>query len=92
MHLMILGCRGIPAHHGGFETFTQDLAPFLVARGHQVTVYCQVDGDEEPSEDAWEEIRRVNIPAANNPLGTIRFDWISSWHASRQSGVVLTLG
>lgn len=92
MQLMILGCRGIPARHGGFETFTQDLSRFLVARGHEVTVYCQIDADREPSEDEWEGIRRVNIPAANHPLGTVQFDWSSTRHASRQPGVVLTLG
>ncbi len=89
---MILGCRGIPARHGGFETFTEDLAHFLVARGHEVTVYCQIDAHREPSEDEWEGIRRVNIPAPIHPLGTIQFDWISTRHASRQPGVVLTLG
>jgi len=92
MHLRILGCRGIPARHGGFETFAHDLARFLVARSHEVTVYCQIDADREASEDEWQGIRRVNIPAANNPLGTIQFDWISARHASRQPGVVLTLG
>lgn len=92
MHLRILGCRGIPARHGGFETFAHDLARFLVARGHEVTVYCQIGPDREASEDEWQGIRRVNIPAANNPLGTMQFDWNSVRHASRQPGVVLTLG
>ena len=34
MHVMILGTRGIPAQHGGFETFAEDLSLHLVARGH----------------------------------------------------------
>ncbi len=92
MHLRILGCRGVPARHGGFETFAHDLARFLVARGHEVTVYCQVDADQEASEDEWQGIHRINIPAANNALGTIHFDWISTRHASRRPGIVLTLG
>ncbi len=92
MHVRILGCRGVPARHGGFETFAHDLARFLVARGHEVTVYCQIDPDQEASEDEWQEIRRVNIPAANSALGTIHFDWVSVRHASRRPGVVLTLG
>ena len=41
MRLAILGTRGIPANYGGFETFAQELAPRLVARGHDVTVYCR---------------------------------------------------
>jgi len=41
MRLAILGTRGIPARYGGFETFAQELAVRLVARGHQVTVYTR---------------------------------------------------
>jgi glycosyltransferase involved in cell wall biosynthesis len=39
MKIAILGTRGIPANYGGFETFAEQLATRLVARGHQVTVY-----------------------------------------------------
>lgn len=92
MHVRILGCRGIPARHGGFETFAHDLACFMVGRGHEVTVYCQIDTDLDAFEDDWHGIHRVNIPAANNPLGTIHFDWTSARHASRRPGVALTLG
>jgi hypothetical protein len=38
MHVSILGSRRVPSSHGGFETFTQDFAFFLLSRGHQVTV------------------------------------------------------
>ena len=41
MRVAILGIRGIPANYGGFETFAQELAPRLAARGHEVTVYCR---------------------------------------------------
>lgn len=40
-HLNILGTRGIPAAHGGFETFAERLALYLTSRGVSVTVYCQ---------------------------------------------------
>lgn len=36
---MILGSRGYPSTYGGFETFVRRLAPWLVERGHEVTVY-----------------------------------------------------
>ncbi len=39
MRIAIMGIRGIPANYGGFETFAENLAPRLVARGHEVTVY-----------------------------------------------------
>jgi glycosyltransferase involved in cell wall biosynthesis len=41
MRIAILGTRGIPARYGGFETFAEELSRRLVARGHQVTVYCR---------------------------------------------------
>jgi len=41
VRLALLGTRGIPAGYGGFETFAEELSTRLVARGHQVTVYCR---------------------------------------------------
>ncbi len=41
MRIALLGTRGIPANYGGFETFAEELATRLVARGHSVTVYCR---------------------------------------------------
>lgn len=39
MKIAIMGIRGIPANYGGFETLAEELAPRLVRKGHQVTVY-----------------------------------------------------
>jgi glycosyltransferase involved in cell wall biosynthesis len=39
LKIAILGTRGIPSNYGGFETFAEECAAGLVARGHQVTVY-----------------------------------------------------
>jgi glycosyltransferase involved in cell wall biosynthesis len=39
LNIAILGTRGIPANYGGFETFAEECAAGLVARGHNVTVY-----------------------------------------------------
>ena len=36
-----MGSRGIPHTYSGFEAFFGEVAPRLVARGHQVTVYCR---------------------------------------------------
>jgi glycosyltransferase involved in cell wall biosynthesis len=41
MRIALLGTRGIPARYGGFETFAEELSTRLVARGHEVTVYCR---------------------------------------------------
>ena len=92
--LTILGIRGVPAAHGGFETFAEQMALHLVAKGWQVTVYCQEDGQGAIRESDWCGIRRVHIPVARTgALGTIVFDWRAARHAKKhQSGVCLTLG
>ncbi len=41
MRVALLGSRGIPARYGGYETLMDELAPRLVARGFEVTVYCR---------------------------------------------------
>ena len=43
--IAILGCRGIPARYGGFETFAEELGALLAAAGCEVTVFC-LRGDE----------------------------------------------
>ena len=92
VRLNILGTRGIPAKHGGFETFAERLALHLVSRGWEVTVYCQNDGGKFRRE-YWNGIHLVHIPVKlSSALGTIIFDWKSTLYAARQKELVLTLG
>jgi hypothetical protein len=91
--LYILGTRGVPARHGGFETFAERLATHMVKCGWRVTVYCQRDtGPTESIEDRWEGVRRITFTSAGNALGTIKFDWRAMRHAQAESGVMLALG
>jgi glycosyltransferase involved in cell wall biosynthesis len=91
--LRILGTRGLPAAHGGFETFAAYLAPYLVERGWRVVVYCQIDGAGPIYEDRWEGIERVHIPVSQSGAkGTIVFDWLATCHAAKTSDLCLTLG
>jgi glycosyltransferase involved in cell wall biosynthesis len=92
MHVSILGTRGVPSRHSGFETFAQDFALFLLSRGHEVTVYCQAEEHEQPGEDSWNGIRRVTIPAGKGSVGTMAFDLKAIRHSMREKSVVLTLG
>ena len=41
MKIAIIGVRGMPSSYGGLETFVAELAPRLVERGNEVTVYCR---------------------------------------------------
>ena len=90
--LLILGTRGIPGNHGGFETFAQRLALYLVNRGWEITVYCQDSGDRLTPK-VWKGINLVHIPTPNNgALWSIIFDYKSTIHALKQDGIVLVLG
>lgn len=91
--LRILGTRGVPAAHGGFETFAEKLALYLVAQDWRVVVYCQDEGAGKAVEDTWQGIERVRIPVASGgPRGTIVFDWLATAHAARHRDLCLTLG
>lgn len=87
--LFILGTRGIPAAHGGFETFAQDLSLYLVQQGWDVTVYCQSNENKQVD---WQGIHCHHIAAPDTTLGTALFDLKSLLHAMKQDGLMLTLG
>lgn len=92
--LLILGTRGVPAQHGGFETFAEKLSTYLVQKGWSVTVYCQEDWNRTvPYETMWGRVRRVHIPVKQSgPLGTLVFDLKAALHARKQPALGLTLG
>ena len=95
MQINILGTRGVPAAHGGFETFAERLALFLVERGIRVTVYCQSDGpvDLAGREDVWKGIRRVHFGTRRSgPAGTMEFDLACVRHVCHEPGTDLVLG
>lgn len=73
--LVILGTRGIPAQHGGFETFAQRLALFLVKRDWEVTVYCQTN-EQNVSSKKWNGIQLVYVTTPkSNAYGSIWKDF-----------------
>lgn len=93
MHLIILGIRGVPAQHGGFETFAERLSLFLVGRGWKVTVYCQEEEGEAVWESEWNGISRIHVPVKRGgALGTVIFDWLAIRHSLKEGGIFLTLG
>lgn len=94
--ILILGTRGIPAAHGGFETFAEKLALFLVGRGWKVGVYCQEEVervDQRVRTDTWNGIDLIHIQVASKgPRATLEFDWQCVLDAARRPGVCLVLG
>lgn len=57
MKIAIIGCRGIPAKYGGFETFAQGLTENLVKNGYDITVSCEY----EPSESRKDNYRGAKL-------------------------------
>ncbi|MGN6097691.1 MAG: DUF1972 domain-containing protein [Bosea sp. (in: a-proteobacteria)] len=94
--LLILGTRGIPAAHGGFETFAEKLSLFLAGRGWRVGVYCQ---EEVPAvtrrfrSETWRGIELIHTQVASSgPRATLEFDWHCVRDAARRQAVSLVLG
>lgn len=93
MKVRILGIRGVPAAHGGFETFAEFLCKHLVAQGWKPVVYCQEEGAGEWWRDEWEGVERIHVPVSKSgPLGTIIFDWRSMRDAAEAREPCLVLG
>ncbi|MBC7727445.1 MAG: DUF1972 domain-containing protein [Microbacteriaceae bacterium] len=91
--LRVLGTRGVPAAHGGFETFAERLALHLTARGSRVVVYCQQEGQGPLRLDSWQGVERVHIAVpGSGPRSTNDFDWRATRHAAAHGGLCLTLG
>jgi len=93
--IAILGTRGLPAAHGGFETFAEHFSLYLAGRGWKVTVYCQEDAQGKSiREEKWNGIRQIIIPVnLKGALGTMEFDWRSIHHLlDSPQKFVLTLG
>lgn len=85
MRLAILGTRGIPARYGGFETFAQELAVRLVARGHQVTVYTRSYLVPEKLE-SFRGVRLVLLPCLRQKhLETLSHTLLSVLHLRKGS-------
>lgn len=54
----------MPACYGGFETAVEEIGKRLVARGHQVTVYCRVAERGASLPRTFEGMDLVHLPAA----------------------------
>ena len=88
-----MGIRGLPARHGGFETFAERLCQYLISKDWDVTVYCQELGRGPVYSSVWHSVNRVHIPInREGPLSTVLFDLRAVWHALGQDGLFLTLG
>jgi len=69
MKIAILGTRGIPNNHGGFEQFAEHFSVYLASKNHDVYVY---NSHDHPYQD--KKFKGVNIIHAYDPehkIGTV---------------------
>lgn len=89
----ILGTRGIPNRHGGFESCVEHLAPWLAARGWEVTVYCQEAWGQPRHQSSWHGVTLEHIPVRlDGSAGSVLFDAICARDAARHDDLLLTMG
>jgi len=82
MRIAILGTRGVPASYGGFETFAEQLSTRLVARGHEVTVYCR-SHYVSPRQLEYHGVRLKVLPTVQHKyLDTVIHTFFSAMHAA----------
>jgi len=89
MRIAILGTRGIPNRYGGFEQFASFIAPMLVHRGHQVSVYnSSLNGYRESCWQGVEIITRRDPQKLLGGAGQFIYDLLCILDA-RQRGYEL---
>jgi glycosyltransferase involved in cell wall biosynthesis len=57
----MIGQKGIPALYGGIERHVEEIARRLVARGHEVTVYCRLH--YTPAGGRYHGVQLVRLPS-----------------------------
>ena len=68
MKIAILGTRGIPNYHGGFEQFTEFFSVFLVDKGHDVYVY---NSSLHPYQEAqFKGVKLIHCKDYEDKIGT----------------------
>lgn len=91
MRLGFIGSDGIPARHGGFETFVEQVVPRLLALGHEVVVVGSGKGRSGPV-PAADGLTVINLPMSANGVASIFFDLWSAWVVRKRVDALVVLG
>lgn len=85
MKIAILGLRGLPSTYSGYEAIMTELAPRLVQRGHEVTVYCRSSLFPEKLPE-WRGVKLRYIPSIEHKVAsTLTHSFLSILDASLRS-------
>lgn len=81
----IIGTRGFPSYYGGFETAVRFLAPYLVERGWDVTVYGRKNAIRTDDPLAATGVKSRTTPGADvKAFSTLSFGLTASLDAARR--------
>lgn len=69
MRIGILGCRGIPNYHGGFEQFAEYFSVYLAEKGHAVYVYNSNLHPHQNNE--YKGVHIIHCTDLEDKLGTV---------------------
>lgn len=92
MKIAMIGTDGVPARYGGFETFVEQVAPRLIADGHEVMVVGSSVGRQPGDGDRHAGLRVVNLPLRANGPSSVAFDALSFGRVLPWADAVLLLG
>lgn len=92
--IAITGTRGIPNRYGGFEQFAEFLAPALVEKGFDVSVYCQHNHPWKENTFKGVKLLRCYDPESlSGAAGQLVYDLLCIVHARRQGfDIIYQLG
>lgn len=83
--IAIIGTRGYPSYYGGFETAVRKLAPDLVHRGWDVTVYGRKNATKADDSSFDPRVRRVEtFGSETKSLSTLTYGFTAVLDAVRR--------
>jgi glycosyltransferase involved in cell wall biosynthesis len=92
LKIAILGTRGIPNNYGGYEQAAACLAPLLVKKGHDVSVY---NSHHHPyRENNWQGVKIVHCHDPEKKIGTAGqfiYDFNCLRHAAKKNYDILLM-
>lgn len=94
MKISIVGCAGVPAAYGGFETLAENIVLYRQRHGLQeeLTVYCSASNAQLPQRE-FHGAHLVHLPMSANGVASIAYDaWSMLLAVVRRADVILVLG
>ncbi len=87
----IIGCVGVPASYGGFETLVENIIGDNCSVGIKYTIFCSAKEYDDKLE-SYKGARLVYIPLKANGCQSILYDGLSLLKAIKGYDVVVVLG